>query len=138
MESPVRCIFEQSILMKLRFVLIVLLPLLVLITSCQKDDCEAPPVGENIVGTWQVDGQSGTVVFQADGTLLDPNDLLIDGEVNGMVLDEKSWMLVPGDYLLLRAENGSTSLESEFYIAGNDCNRISLEVFFVAVDLKRK
>ena len=138
MESPVRCIFEQSIPMKLRFVLTAMLPLLVLFASCQKDDCEAPPVGENIVGTWQVDGQSGTVVFQADGTLLDPNDLLIDGEVNGMVLDEKTWMLVPGDYLLLRAENGSTSLESEFYIAGNDCNRISLEIFFVAVDLKRK
>lgn len=109
-----------------------------LVTSCQKDDCDAPPVGQNIVGTWKVDNQSGSVVFQADGTLLDPNDLLIDGEVNGMVLDNKTWMLVPGDYLLLSADNGSTSLESEFYITRNDCNRITLEVFFVAVDLRRK
>ena len=42
------------------------------------------------------------------------------------------------DSQLLRAENGSTSLESEFFISRNDCNRISLEVFFVAVDLRRK
>ena len=124
--------------MTLRFGLYLLVPVLMLVTSCQKDDCDAPPVGQNIVGTWKVDNQSGSVVFQADGTLLDPNDLLIDGEVNGMVLDNKSWMLVPGDYLLLSADNGSTSLESEFYISRNDCNRITMEVFFVAVDLRRK
>ncbi len=124
--------------MTIRFGLLLLIPALLLVTSCQKDTCDAPPVGQNIVGTWKVDSQSGSVVFQADGTLLDPNDLLIDGSVNGMVLDQKSWMLIPGDYLLLRAENGSTSLESEFYISRNDCNRISLEVPFVTVDLRRK
>ncbi|MCF8237766.1 MAG: hypothetical protein K9I85_06395 [Saprospiraceae bacterium] len=121
-----------------RIGLILLMPVLLLMASCKKDDCEAPPVGENIVGTWKVDSQSGTVVFQEDGTLLDPNDLLISGEVNGMVLDEKTWMLIPGDYLLLTASNQSSSLESEFYIARNDCNRISLEVFFLTVDLRRK
>lgn len=124
--------------MTIRIGLFLLIPILMLATSCQKDDCDAPPVGQNIVGTWQVDNQSGSVVFQADGTLLDPNDLLINGEVNGMVLDQKTWMLIPGDYLLLRAENGSTALESDFFITRNDCNRISLEVFFVAVDLRRK
>ncbi len=121
-----------------RFGLILLIPVLLLATSCRKDDCEAPPIGENIVGTWKVDGQSGSVVFQEDGTLLDPNDLLIDGEVDGMILDEKSWMIIPGDYLLLSATNQSTLLESEFFIARNDCNRISLELFFLTVDLKRK
>ncbi len=124
--------------MKFRIGLILLIPVLLLVSSCRKDDCEAPPVGDNVVGTWKVDSESGTVVFQADGTLIDPNDLLIDGEVNGMVLDQKTWMIVPGDYLLLSAQNQSTSLESEFYIARNDCNHISLEMFFLTVDLKRK
>lgn len=124
--------------MKYRLGLILLIPAVLLVSSCRKDDCEAPPVGENIVGTWKIEGQSGSVVFLEDGTLLDPNDLLISGEVNGMVLDEKSWMIIPGDYLSLTAANQSSSLGSEFYIARNDCNRISLEVFFVTVDLKRK
>lgn len=111
---------------------------LILMGSCKKDDCSPPYVGENIVGTWKVNGSSDTVVFLEDGTLLDPKDALISGEVNGMVLDQKSWSIVPGDYLLLRAENMNSVIESEFEIVNHECNRIDLEVFFVGIRLDRK
>lgn len=118
-----------------------LLPALILalwlLPSCKKDDCTPPPFGSNIVGTWRVDGGSSMVEFKSDGTLLDPSDALITSEANGMTLDQKKWSLLPGDYLLLRAENGMTYVSSEFTVAENDCDHIGLEVFFVTVDLDR-
>lgn len=119
-------------------ILICLLFSAIVISSCRKDDCSPPYAGENIVGTWRVNGSSDTVVFLEDGTLLDPKDALISGEINGEVLDSKSWSIIPGDYLLLRAENMNSVLESEFEIVDNRCNRIDLEVFFVSVRLDRK
>lgn len=111
---------------------------MILMGSCKKDDCSPPYIGENIVGTWRVNGSSDTVVFMEDGTLLDPKDALISGEVNGMVLDKKTWSIVPGDYLLLRAENMSSVIESEFEIVDERCDRIDLEIFFVSIRLDRK
>ena len=80
--------------------------LLAVTVACNKDD-DAPctDLGDTLIGSWSVTAiglDLGDVEFKSDGTLIDPDDVLIGGEVNGIVLDEKSYT-VTVSYTHLRA-----------------------------------
>jgi hypothetical protein len=112
---------------------------LVVLTSCGDDDenCVAPAVSENIIGTWTVMGS--TVEFQSDGTLIDPDGALIEVEINGEIYDQKSYV-VNDNTLELTAmpSNGSGSSSADLEIAGNECNKITLSVLGFSVDMNRQ
>jgi len=113
--------------------------MLILTTSCSddEDNCVAPSLEENIIGTWSGKTKLGsttfegptTVIFNADGTMID-NDLLISGEVNGTVLNEKSWKLIgtAGTTLEVKASSGSNFVSGELELVENSCDFISFEL----------
>ncbi len=61
------------------------IPGILAITACKEDECVAPDLADNIIGTWKVARDGNSVEFQTDGTLIDPNDALIGAEINETV-----------------------------------------------------
>lgn len=102
-----------------------------LFTSCTDDGDEcttAPAFEQNIIGTWSVTGLSGTFEFLADGTLSDPDGVLIDVEVNGVVFSEKSYVINNSILTLTANEpNGVGTASVDFELVTNDCDAITLE-----------
>lgn len=110
-----------------------------LITSCKKDDCVAPDVAENIIGTWKVQFSSSVVEFKTDGTLEDPDDALIGGEINGEALDQKTYVATNDSLFLVAASaNTSSSVDVALPIEGNECDKITLELLGINVALNRE
>ncbi len=107
-------------------------------TSCKDDECTAPGLSENIVGTWEVQFSGSEAEFQSDGTLVDPDDAIIGGEINGVVLDQKSWSAVGEDSLYVRAASGSSSIDATLPILKNECDQITTEIIGISVNLNRK
>ena len=115
-----------------------LFSILIFTTSCSddEDNCVAPGLEENIIGTWSgvvklsgstISGPT-TVIFNTDGTMED-NDLLISGEANGVVLNEKSWMiLAAGTVLEVKASKGANFVSAELTLVENKCDFISFEI----------
>ncbi|MEM9835749.1 MAG: hypothetical protein AAF828_04575 [Bacteroidota bacterium] len=98
-------------------------------TSCgdDEDDCMAPELSANIVGSWNA--TTGAATFQADGTLIDPDDAIIGAEINGVVYTRKSYS-VNQDTLTVVAmpPTGSGMISSDFVAIQNECNRIVLDI----------
>ncbi len=111
-----------------------------LFVSCSKDDnCEATSLESTIVGKWDVralGSTTGQIEFKADGTLIDPDDALLGGEVNGMVLDQKSYTVISDTQFSARAENGSNFIEYDFDVIDYSCDKITID-FIVEIDLVR-
>ncbi len=107
------------------------------LTSCKKD-CEAPALAENILGSWTVSWETNSVEFKSNGTLIDPNDALIGGEINGTVLDEKTYSVIGSDSLYLRAENGAQFIETTLPISGNECDVITVSILGISGTLNRE
>lgn len=107
-------------------------------TSCGDDDCTAPALSENIVGSWTV-VTGETVEFQSDGTLVDPDDGIIGAEVNGVVFSDKSYAILGSDSLFVEAADpaGSGSTSFTFPVTENECDDITLELLGVGVGLSR-
>ncbi len=99
------------------------------------DDCTAPALSENIVGKWKITLTGEEIEFKADGTLIDPNDGLIGGELNGVVLDEKSYEIVDGDTFSARAAKDTQFLESEFNVTLNECDKITIADPFFGLNI---
>lgn len=87
-----------------------------------------PALSENIVGEWQVSTTNDVVEFQADGTLIDPNDAVISGSANS----EKSYV-VNGMTLRVTVSESGISISSEFDVTSNECDEIV--VTFVGSDV---
>lgn len=103
------------------------------LSSCSKDDedCVAPDLAENIIGTWDLELSMGEVEFQADGTLIDPDDTLFGVEINGVVYSEKTYV-VDGTTLSVTAAapNGGGSSSADFEVTSNECDEIVLDIGF--------
>ncbi|MEN0005698.1 MAG: hypothetical protein AAF798_16230 [Bacteroidota bacterium] len=127
---------------KIPFLLVFLaLGLVLFTTSCDNDDdCTAPALEENIVGTWSIPlSGDGTIEFQADGTLLDPDDLLYGVEVNGIVYSQKSYS-ISGTTLSVTAEapGGAGSSSADFEVVSNECDVITISILTLDVDMNRQ
>lgn len=124
------------------FNLLVLASLLAFTTSCDKDDdVDCNNLSETIVGEWTVTALGldlGDVEFKSDGTLIDPDGVLIEGEVGGVVFDEKSYTVDGNESFTAKAENGGNSAEVEYTVTSLECNEINLSVLGIAATMNRR
>jgi hypothetical protein len=119
--------------------LIVLLSASLMFGSCG-EDCTLTTLDEIIIGSWDVIalGQNtGTIEFLADGTLIDPDDALIGGEINGTVLDEKTYEVLSSTQFNARAAKGTSFVDADFDVTSFDCDDIIIDLFGFDVNLKR-
>ncbi len=113
-------------------------------SACKKDDCTAPLVEENIIGTWEESFSDDEVEFKADGTLIDENGALFEVESNGVIYSDKSYTIANDVLTITVADpaNASAFASADFDIIQNECDEIKLEVNFlgtvVTTTLERK
>jgi hypothetical protein len=109
-----------------------------LASSC--DNCVAPALSENIIGSWTEKTSDSQVEFRADGTLDDPDDLLVGGEINGVALTLKSYTVDDASMMLTLtayAPDSISSISSEVEITSNECDELEFSVLFIPVTLDR-
>jgi len=105
-----------------------------LISACSEDDdCTPPDVEENIVGEWSVSTTGNVVEFQADGTLIDPEDDLF-----GVSGDDQKSYVINGDELEVTTEFSGGSSSVTFDIEDNQCDKITISILGSNVDLNRQ
>lgn len=124
------------------FNLILLAALLSVSIGCDKDDDDknCSDLDSTIVGSWSIealDTDQGDVEFKADGTLIDPNDVLIGGEVGGVILDEKSYEVHGDTTFTCIAAKGSNSVEFEYSVISISCDEITLDVLGIVATMNR-
>ncbi|HZV71015.1 MAG TPA: hypothetical protein VFG10_15780 [Saprospiraceae bacterium] len=117
--------------------------LFVVSSSCKKDDCVPGNLDTTIVGSWSVKALGlslGDVQFHANGTLTDPDDVLIGGEVGGEVLSVKTYTVGSNTAFNVRAENasGSSSLDFDYDVTSYNCDEIVLDVIGIETTMSRK
>lgn len=114
---------------------------ILLTTSCKKDDCVAGSLETVIVGEWNVTVlglPAGSVEFEANGNLIDPDGALLDEEINGVALDDKSYEVNSNTSLTLRAENNSDFVEYDVDVTSYDCDEIVFDLLGFEGKLNRK
>lgn len=127
---------------------ILLLFLAALFTACKDkkdEDCVAPAIEQNIVGTWQVEtdlgplGKQGgfTANFKPNGELVDQDDVFyigIDPGNSGPVT--RYWQVKDGRVLISDTKTKAPSFE--FDVVENTCEKIVLNEDFATVTLTDK
>lgn len=111
------------------------------LSSCG-EDCVAPSIAENIVGTWDVSLSGGDVTFNADGTYIDDSEALYGLEVNGINYDQRSYS-IDGTTLTLTLSPSDIGGESsvEYEVTLNECDEMKMRIDFLiplTVTLVRK
>lgn len=112
----------------------------VFMSSCTQDqDCTPPAVETNIIGSWTVTGGTSTVEFQSNGTLVDPSDDVLGGEINGDKLTVKTYS-ISNDTLYTTAASPTTtnSIDAQFPITKNECDKITVELIGIPVVFTRQ
>ncbi|MFN8343965.1 MAG: hypothetical protein U0X91_03120 [Spirosomataceae bacterium] len=110
--------------------------IVVLLMGCKSkssEECIAPAIDKNLVGTWKAvvieDGDEsgkGTLTFNTDGTINDPQNLFL-----GSPVSKTTWKVVGGDVeATFNKAAGSVSYVSfTFKVKENTCTKIVLDVF---------
>ena len=115
--------------------------LLVLSVACNKnvgDPCVAGNLEKTIVGNWTInfDGSNeGDVEFKSDGTLIDPDDVLL-GFTD--VQDQKSYVVDSNTEFTVTAIDNGSSLEVAYDVTSFTCDEIILDFFGFEVKMNRK
>jgi len=127
--------------MKNLFFLILSATLLTL-TSCNKD-CDPGSLESVIVGEWDLSVAGvpvGGVEFKEDGELIDVNDALIGGEINGNILDRKSYTVHSDALFTVRAQNvqGTSSINADADVSSYTCDEIVANASGFDFTLRRK
>ncbi|MEM1322712.1 MAG: hypothetical protein AAGG75_20775 [Bacteroidota bacterium] len=118
--------------------LIPLALIVLLLSSCGDDDCAAPTLSDNIVGEWSVQ-LGGDVEFKANGELVDLDGSLIEGEINGVPLAQKTYQVMGDTLLSLTASDGGVNaLGVDFDVDDNQCNEITLSILGIPLKMTRK
>lgn len=111
-----------------------LLVLSLSLLSCN-DDCDN--LDDVILGTWSSTSLGdGNFTFLENGTLNDPNNLLLEFEVNGIVFADKKWRVEGNDQLILRAESQQDPTqfgELTLDVTDFDCEMMDVSASGVAV-----
>jgi len=109
---------------------------LISITACSDDDddCTAPALEENIVGSWEV-STDGVVTFNADGTFEDADDAILGFPD---VEDEDKTYVVSGTTVELTSAAAGTSISTELEVTDNQCDRIEGTAFGVPITFERQ
>ncbi len=101
-------------------------------------DCEPGSLAETMVGTWSYALTSDSAEFQADGTLIDPDDIIFSFEANGVAYDEKTWEIDSDGNLLVTASNGSLSSDATFEVTDFTCDEVTITAFGFPLTLERQ
>lgn len=107
----------------------------VLFIGCKSksEECIAPAIDKNLVGTWKAviteDGDvsgTGTLTFNADGTINDPQNLFL-----GSPVSKATWKIVGGDVetTFTKAAGSVSYISFTFKVKENTCTKIVLDVF---------
>lgn len=123
-----------------------LFSLLFFATSCDKssDDvsCTAPALQQNIVGTWKADYEPTAAAFEfkSNGTLDDPDDAILGGDINGDKLTVKTYQTIGEDSLYVKAASPTTTnfIDATFPVKENECDEITFEFFGVEGSITRQ
>ncbi len=109
----------------------------VLLCACSKDE-DCSNLSTNIIGTWELSFDEVLVEFKSDGRLVDTNDAIIGGQVNGTSLSEKTYS-VDDETITVRAESveGNQFVETSFDVTESNCNEISIAFLGFPAKLKR-
>lgn len=118
--------------------LFLILSIGVVFASCSKEDCSEDALSTVLVGTWTSPLFVGDVEFKADGTIVDPNDDLIGGEINGVVLDEKTYTVNGNTGIDLVASKDDQSLDASVDVTGYDCDEVTLSLLGIPITMTRK
>ena len=108
---------------------------IVLLVGCKSksEDCVAPAIDKNLVGTWKAvviedseESGTGTLTFNADGTINDPGNLFL-----GSPVTKSTWKVIGGDVETTFATSGTSvsSVSFTFKVKENTCTKIVLDVF---------
>ena len=112
--------------------------------SCGKDDDDCNNPGDLdtvIVGEWGVTAIGiplGTVTFNANGTLTDEDDVLIGGEIGGVMFDQKSYEVKSNTLLELTASDGTNSISTDANITSYTCDEIEGDIQGIDFTMQRK
>jgi hypothetical protein len=122
--------------------LLLLTALLAVSIGCDKDDDDknCSDLESTIVGSWTISAlgtEQGDVEFKSDGTLIDPDEVLIGGEVGGVILDEKSYEVHADTSFTAIAAKGSNSVEFEYNVISFTCDEITLDVLGIVATMNR-
>lgn len=122
-----------------RVLFLVVIGMVFVISACSEDECVAPGVSENIIGNWKVTAGTGVVEFKTDGTFTDPDDDIIGGEINGEILDQKTYTAT-SDSLFVEAASATSSnaVSATFPVEGNECDKITVSLIGTNVELTRQ
>lgn len=120
--------------MNLRNLSILFLAASFLLISCGEDPvCDV--LADTLPGTWNVTnlaGTSGEIVLNADGSLEDSDNILIEYENNGVMGDIKTWSLSDSTDLTFTAmidpTLGSGSASVTTSVTSFDCDQVTLDV----------
>ena len=116
--------------------------LLAFCVACNDDDdddpCIATTLEETIVGKWIISESNtiyGDVEFTSDGTLIDPEDLILGFPD----VDDEKYYVVDSEsaFTVFSTHDGST-IEVEFDVASFSCDEIHLEVIGIEFLMSRK
>lgn len=115
---------------------------LMILSGCnKKDDCVPGALSIVMVGVWNVNvfgSSTGQVEFKEDGTLVDEDDTLVGGEVGGLPLDEKTYLVVSDQLFTATAASGNSSLTFDFDVTSFTCDEIVLDLFGIQASLTRR
>lgn len=99
-------------------------------TACERDkECVAPPLSQNIIGTWNATLQSSEkdvqeVSFVNDKSFKESNGLLF-----GIYFEPEANWEVKGDSLILKGKFANKSTATyEFSVIANSCDQIVLDL----------
>ncbi|AYQ32951.1 hypothetical protein [Runella sp. SP2] len=109
--------------------------IVVLLVGCKSktEECVAPAIDKNLVGTWKAvviedseESGTGTLTFNADGTINDPGNLFL-----GSPVTKSTWKVIGGDVETTFATSGTSvsSVSFTFKVKENTCTKIVLDVF---------
>jgi len=108
---------------------------ILVLTSCGDDDCTAPIIDENIVGSWEESFSGDIVEFKADGTLIDENQALL-----GVGDESTSTYVIVGNTVSITAVEvgGGSSVSVDYSVESNECDEIKLGVLGFTSTLSRQ
>lgn len=101
--------------------------------SSKSEECVAPTIEKNLVGTWKAvviedseESGTGTLTFNADGTINDPGNIFL-----GSPVSKSTWKVVSGDVETTFSTNSApiSTVSFTFKVKENTCTKIILDVF---------
>jgi hypothetical protein len=119
---------------RLPFFFLIVFGFLIFATPACKDketnpieNCEVPELAINIIGQWN--SNDIMVEFKSDGTIDDPENIIIDSEIIGQQLDFKSYSVESETLLVITSANadGSVSSTQDVNVTESACDVLRLD-----------